>query len=93
VHLTKVGGVVEGHADIEVAGTLNGKDKKLSLSDMTGKKLENMKMRFKNFQKFEADLVLPKNFEPVAVIISTQLKSKKIENLRETVDWVISTQD
>ncbi|MGD2119447.1 MAG: hypothetical protein PVG66_13880 [Chromatiales bacterium] len=93
VHLTKVGGLVEGDVTLEIVGTLNDKDKKLSLEEATREKQKSMKMRFKNFQKFEADLVFPKNYQPEAVIISTELKSKKIESLRETVDWVVSSPD
>jgi len=87
VHLTKVGGKVEGIADVQISGKDSGKPVTLKLKDIAVEKDMELKLGFKNFQKLQLDVKLPESFSPENVTITTKTDSKTLKDFKATVKW------
>lgn len=89
VHLSKVGGKVEGFANLDISGKKAGKDQTLQLQDIVQPADTKLKLGFKNFQKIEVDVKLPEAFEPESIRIFTDTASKNLEAFEQTVPWLV----
>lgn len=82
-------GTSKGQVDIRVGGTLEGTAKSLTLAELTDKKTENHKIRFRHFQNIQGQLQLPEGFVPDSLIIEVVPETKGLPPLRESFDWVV----
>lgn len=67
--VAKSDSAVKGRLKIEIAGVKDGKALNLPLSDVSGGAVPNLDLRFKYFQTFEGNMVLPAGFGPTHVVI------------------------
>ncbi len=71
---------VRGTASFSIEGVQAGKPRVLSLKQVAVDKKTALRFRFRYFQKFEGDIVLPKGFQPRQVVVSIRpVKRKKIQ--------------
>ncbi len=89
VHLSKVGGKVEGFASLEIYGKKAGEELTLKLRDIVQPANTKLKLGFKNFQKIEVDVKLPEAFEPESIRIFTDTDGKNLETFEQTVPWLV----
>jgi hypothetical protein len=89
VHLSKVGGKVEGFASLEISGKKAGEELTLKLRDIVQPANTKLKLGFKNFQKIEVDVKLPEAFEPESIRIFTDTDGKNLETFEQTVPWLV----
>lgn len=90
LHLTKVGGKVTGQATLEVAGMLDDEAKTLQLAEINEKKLESMKMGFKNFQRFSVNITFPETFTPETIQIIADPENDTIERYEVERTWKVT---
>lgn len=78
---------VDGKITLEVDGLSSGEVKSISLSELVNSTKGSLKFKFKYFQKFDMDLVLPDDFIPSSVIIKIAPRGKNIKAFEKTYSW------
>jgi len=72
---------VRGLTTLSIVGVQNDRPKTLSLKSVSASKTKHHEFKFRYFQKFEGDIVIPKNFTPKRVLIEVDpRKQKKISS-------------
>ena len=80
--------IVRGRVRISVEGLSAGQQTQLSLSQMSGGKLEDdITMQFKYFQNIEGDIVLPEGFAPSSVVVDIIPAGKGHTRIKKNFDW------
>jgi len=79
--------IIQGRGSITLTGLLGSKQKTLSLAEVTNARMRQLDVRFKYFQNIEGNIVLPKGFEPTAVIIEISPKGKGLSDIHKNFDW------
>jgi len=78
---------VRGYSTITLEGVNSGSQVQLDLSELTGGALKNLAFRFKYFQNYEGEIVLPEGFLPSRVVVAVNPSSKGFSALKKTFDW------
>ena len=82
--------VTKGRVEMSIEGLQNGEQRVLSLAEVDTSKQDKLVFRFKYFQNFEGDMVLPGDFVPSRV----QLKViSNIVTIDKTFDWPFDGSD
>ncbi|MDH3327396.1 MAG: hypothetical protein OEM38_11865 [Gammaproteobacteria bacterium] len=76
---------VSGTVKLIVEGVQNGRPKKLKMREISATKDKYLGFKFKYFQKFEGDLLLPKGFLPRQVWV--QVSPRKRKMVQGSFDW------
>ena len=80
--------IVRGRVRIYIEGLLAGQQKQLTLSEVSGGKLEDdLSMRFKYFQNIEGDIVLPDDFVPSSVVVDLIPSGKGRTRIKKNFEW------
>jgi uncharacterized protein YdcH (DUF465 family) len=77
---------VRGNAYIEVEGLENGRPRTLKFRNITVSGKKDLDFRFRYFQKFDGDVVLPEGFVPRSVNVSVKASRHKKE-IKSSFDW------
>ena len=89
VHLSKVGGKVNGNATISVTGTRADETVTLAMKDISTEGEASMKMGFKNYQTFDVTIELPEGFIAEKYTIIASPEGKDIERIEQTRPWAL----
>ena len=89
-HVAKSVKVAEGTVDVTLEGEQDGKPDLLKLRDVALDKNLDLSFTFRNFKKFECDLMLPENFTPIRVKVIFTPKNKSGDKVKKTFDWSVS---
>lgn len=76
-----------GSIALEISGVRDGQPSRFGLKDLSEGDIDELTFRFKYFQDFEGDLVLPDGFEPGQVIVTIDPRGKRLDRFEETFDW------
>jgi len=76
--------ITRGKVMMQVEGVRNGKSVKLNLTSLSAKGQTQLDFRFKYFQSFEGDLIMPKDFTPSRVHV--KVSSNRV-TLEKTFAW------
>lgn len=76
--------VTRGEVEIQIEGVQNGKHRTLSLASVSVEKQQKLPFRFKYFQSFEGDLIIPDGFVPSRV--NVKVVSNRV-TLDKTFGW------
>ncbi len=76
---------VQGNVIVSVDGVLNGEPKMLEFADVTAKKKKKLEFKFRYFQKFSGNFILPKGFVPRQVLI--EVNPSKRKTVKASFDW------
>jgi Family of unknown function (DUF6776) len=79
--------LVKGYAHVVFEGVQNGAQTQLSLKQVSGGRLDKLKLRFKYFQNNEGEIVLPDGFLPSRVRVELVPTGKGATRLQKTFDW------
>ena len=90
-NVTKSDTVAEGTMVVGIEGMENGAAKAYSLSDLASGDDLQLDFSFRNFKRFESDLVLPENFLPRKISVELRPKDAKQANIKRAFDWPVST--
>ncbi len=82
---------LSGIGQLSIEGIQNGTQKTLDLSDLTGGKLKEIKLRFKYFQNFEGDVIFPAGFTPSGVTVELRTDGRQGVSLKKIFNWTDST--
>ena len=89
-HLKQDKKQLNGQVSFILEGERNGQKKYFKMSEVTAKKQSSKKLRFVHFQRIEGKIILPRNFKPSALIISSKMNGKKIRDIKERFSWKIT---
>jgi len=89
-HVAKTDTVVEGVIDVALEGIQKSSAQHLRLQDITLDDGLVLDFRFRNFQRFESNVILPENFKPQRVFVNLLTKNRKRSMLRKIFDWPVS---
>jgi hypothetical protein len=79
--------LVRGRVEVLIDGLQDGKQKQLTLSQLSEGKLANLKMEFKYFQNIEGDIVLPADFVPSSVMVDLIPSGKGRTRIKKNFEW------
>lgn len=80
--------IVRGRVRIFIDGLQAGRQKQLSLSEVSGGKLQDdLSMHFKYFQNIEGDIVLPDGFVPSSVVVDLIPTGKGRTRIKKNFEW------
>lgn len=89
--VVKNAGTAQGVLELAIEGRLGGKNKRLSWNEVSVTKERAIDFKFRYFEQFEGQLVLPAGFTPRSVVVAANpVKAKRIER---TFDWPDGRQD
>ena len=86
-HLAKNDKVAEGTTDIILEGVQDGVAKVLNIMDVVINPVIDLSFKFKNFKRFEGNMMLPEGFVPHRVIVRLQPKDTKLSNIKRVFNW------
>jgi Family of unknown function (DUF6776) len=78
---------VSGVVAVNLIGTREGEQEILPLRDVSEVKELGMNFKFRYFQDFEGELILPEGFVPQQLQIVAQSKGKNASRVEKSVDW------
>jgi len=81
---------VRGTFKLVIEGVQDDRPKKLKMKSVTVAKNKFREFKFKYFQKFEGDLILPEGFSPRKVTV--EVSPRKRKKIRGSFDWPINEQ-
>ncbi len=81
------GSVVEGMLEIAIAGRLEGRAKRLALSSVNSGHPLAMEYKFRNFARFESNIVLPEGFKAERVFVALWPQGKRKATINKAFDW------
>lgn len=86
----KTDAVASGSIFLAVDGIQGGEARWLPLREITEEKAEKLKMQFKHFQDIEGMIHLPDGFKPRKFIVELKPNTKKLPEIKERFDWVVT---
>ena len=79
--------MVEGEIEIVLEGILDSATKQLPLSAVSLDKNRDYNVRFRNFQRFENNFILPENFKPQRVFVTLSPDDPDQTGFEKIFDW------
>ena len=77
----------DGNIVLSVEGKQGGVNKTLNFASINAEKRSRIRYKFKYFARFEGQLVLPKNFTPVAIEVEVVPRQKNIKGDSKKIKW------
>lgn len=82
--------LLTGYLNVNVVGRQNGTQVTLPLKDLNEQlSQENIKLRFKYFQNFSGEMLLPEGFEPVRIELMAKSTGKNAVTVEEKFGWLV----
>lgn len=88
--MSKGNSMVRGSVSVNIHGQEEGKDKTLSLADITEEKQKKHKLGFRHFQNIEGNMTLPEGFVPKSFEIKVIPTVKNFKATTKSFDWDLS---
>ena len=82
---------VRGQAKLVFSGLKDDRTISLNLSQVSSSKTNHLNFKFRYFQKFDGDIVLPKGFSPRQVVVEVSPKRRK--KISNTFPWPNTTKN
>jgi hypothetical protein len=83
--------VVSGSVNIQIEGVRANRPEQLGLAQLAdAARADGLPFKFRYFQKFEQDVVLPEGFEPRAV--NVEVRSTRLAPVRESYPWHVQAE-
>ena len=86
-HVAKSDKVAEGTIEISLEGLQDGVARVLNITDVILNPAIDLSFNFKNFKRFEGNMMLPDGFKPHRVIVKLQPKDAKLSKIKRVFDW------
>ena len=87
LNIANTGKMVEGEVEVVLEGILDGAIRRLSLSAISLDENRDYSIRFRNFQRFENNFILPENFEPQRVFVTLSPDDPDETGFEKIFDW------
>ncbi len=82
--------MVDGVIDVVLEGILDSAVKRLSLNEISLDENQTYTIRFRNFQRFENNFILPENFEPQRVFVTLSIDDQDESGFEKVFDWPVT---
>ena len=82
--------LVEGVIDVVLEGILDNVVKRLSLNEISLDENQIYTIRFRNFQRYENNFILPVNFKPQRVFVTLSINDRKEPGFEKAFDWPVT---
>lgn len=86
-HVTKSDKVAEGRIDIDILGQQDGVVRTLNIKDILLDNAKDLSFKFKNFKRFEGNIMLPDGFTPQRLTVRLYSKDKNVSKIERIFDW------
>ena len=90
LHITNRDELFEGVLDITVAGIQDGAAKRLPLRGLSHDRNKDYAIRFRNFQRFEQNFILPDKFEAQTIVVTVSISGQDKGKLEREFDWPVT---
>ena len=87
LNIANTGKMVEGEIEVVLEGIQDSAIKRLSLSAVSLDENRDYSIRFRNFQRFENNFILPENFEPQRVFVTLSPDEPDESGFEKIFDW------
>ena len=87
LHITNKDKLFEGVLDIVLAGVQDGETKRLPLRGISLDHNKDYAVRFRNFQRFENNFVLPDEFQAQSIVVTVSISGQEEGKLEKMFDW------
>lgn len=82
---------VSGEVALTVTGVEDGEEKRYALNELVADDEDaSWEFAFRYFQDFEREIVLPGDFTPVSLSVEIRARTRSVEDVTETFDWVVA---
>ena len=82
--------MVDGVIDVVLEGILDSAVRRLSLNEISLDENQTYTIRFRNFQRFENNFILPENFEPQRVFVTLSIDDQDESGFEKVFDWPVT---
>ena len=79
-----------GRVTISVVGQLDGKEKKLSMKELTKGRRSNIGIKFRKYQKLTTEMALPEGFEPTSIKVVVNPKGPEFKPFQQVYAWKLT---
>jgi cell division protein FtsB len=86
-HVSKNDKVVEGNVEIVLEGLQNEVTREINITDLNINSSFDLSFKFKNFKRFEGNIVIPEGFSPLRVLVKLQPKDAKLSMIKRVFNW------
>lgn len=86
-HVAKSDKVAEGTVEITLEGIQDGVAKALNITEVVINPAIDLSFSFKNFKRFESNMMIPEGFTPHRVIVRLQPKDTNLSKIKRVFDW------
>ena len=86
-HVSKNDKEAEGTAEIILEGQQNGITRALNITDLIINSSFDLSFKFKNFKRFEGNIMLPEGFNPIRIIVKLQPSDAKLSMIKRVFNW------
>ena len=90
LYISNTDKLVEGVIDVVLEGILDNVVKRLSLNEISLDENQVYTVRFRNFQRFENNFILPANFEPQRVFVTLSINDRNESGFEKVFDWPVT---
>ena len=90
LYMSNTDKLVEGVIDVVLEGILDNVVKRLPLHEISLDENRIYTVRFRNFQRFENNFILPVNFEPQRVFVTLSINDRKESGFEKVFDWPVT---
>lgn len=87
-NVTKTNQVAEGIAHVTLEGEADGKRLKYDFQEIAGSVEVDWEFKFKNFKRFEGNIIIPDGFNPSRITVELSTKGKHRKIIERTFDWL-----
>jgi len=86
-HVSKNDKVVEGNVEIVLEGIQNEVARQINITDLIVSSSFDLSFKFKNFKRFEGNIVIPEGYSPVRVMVKLLPKDTKLSMIKKVFNW------
>lgn len=86
-HVSKNDKVAEGTVDIILEGQQDDVTRVINITDLIINSSFDLSFKFKNFKRFEGNIMLPEGFSPLRIMVKLQPRDAKLSMIKRVFNW------
>ena len=86
-HVSKNDKVTEGTAEIVLEGQQDNVTRTINIKDLMINSSIDLSFKFKNFKRFEGNIMLPEGFNPSRIMVKLQPRDEKLSMIKKVFNW------
>lgn len=86
-HVSKNDKVTEGTVEILLEGLQGNVTRVINIKDLMVNSAVDLSFKFKNFKRFEGNIMLPEGFTPSRIMVKLQPSDEKLSMIKKVFNW------